>query len=32
MRLKLKPRAGKEQSYKSSLLKEDSGDRRHEFT
>lgn len=32
MRLKLEPRAGKEQSYKSSLLKEYSGGRRHKLT
>lgn len=32
MTLKLDPRAGKEQSYKSSLLKEYSGGRRHRLT
>lgn len=32
MRLKLEPRAGKEQSHKSSLLKEYSGGRRHKLT
>lgn len=32
MRLKLEPRAGKEQSYKSSLLEEYSGGRRHKLT
>jgi hypothetical protein len=32
MRLKLEPRVGKEHSYKSSLLKEYSGGRRHKLT